>query len=499
MTAPQPVPWATAVETHTAALFFVGEKVFKVKKPVDLGFLDFSTPAARLAACRAEVRLNRRLEPDVYEGVADITVDGTVVEHAVVMRRLPADRSLAALVARADSAVGEELTRLASVLAEFHESCPVVGRELDDGRWIRPPDLWRTNVEQSRLQSPAVLAEEDLEAAAWLAQRYAAGRDPLFRERLASGLVRDGHGDLLTDDVFCLADGPRVLDCLEFDDRLRTVDVLLDAVSLAADLERLGRPDLAELFLAKYAAEAGESHPISLEHYYMAYRALVRAKVAAIRAHQGDASAADEARALLGICVQHLHAAQVRVVMIGGLPGAGKSTVSAAVAQRLPGVVIGTDVMRYDVLPGDGRSDPYRTGRYDCAVTDRIYAEMVWRAREAVEQGRHVVLDASWASPVHRKAVRAMAHAAHADLVEVCVAVDDATAEQRLADRRHGPGLSEADALVRTLMKADFAPWPEAAHIDTSGSVEQAADGVLVLSHNSHSSPAMVGGEEAWR
>jgi len=342
--------WAAAVETNTAALYFAGDRVLKVKKPVSLGFLDFSTLEARRTACADEVRLNRRLSPDVYLGVSDIMVDGTTVEHGVLMRRLPFDSSLSALVARNAPSLADDIVRVARLLATFHDHSAVVGKELELDSWLHPGQMWRDNVAQARALSPAELSTEDLDAAEWLAQRYVAGRGPLFRDRLAAGLVREGHGDLLADDVFLLPDEPRILDCLEFDQRLRVTDVLLDIASLMMDLERLGRGDLARLLLDKYSAEVGEMHPQSLEHFYVAHRALIRAKVASIRSKQIGATSRVP-RDLLAMCIRHLQAAQVRLVLVGGLPGAGKSTLSTVLAGRLPSTVVSSDSVRWEISP----------------------------------------------------------------------------------------------------------------------------------------------------
>ncbi|HET6818644.1 MAG TPA: AAA family ATPase [Mycobacteriales bacterium] len=465
MSAPLVDGWAAAVETHTAALYFAGDHVLKVKKPVSLGFLDFSSIEARRAACADEVRLNRRLAPDVYLGVSDIVVDGAAVEHGVLMRRLPLDRSLSALVARGVPSLADDVIRLARLFAAFHEHAPVVGRDVAVDIWTHPGQLWRDNVAQASALSPDELPTEDLDAAEWLAQRYVEGRSALFRDRLSAGLVREGHGDLLADDVFLLADEPRVLDCLEFDQRLRVADVLLDVASLVMDLERLGRPDLGRLFMDKYAAEAGENHPTTLEHFYIAHRALVRAKVAAIRAQQLNVTTRVP-RDLLAMCIRHLQSAQVRLVVVGGLPGAGKSTMSALLAGRLPATVVSSDAVRWELAPTGGPA-AYGAGRYSPAVTNRVYDEMMRRAADRLAHGEHVVLDATFATDAHRAAAREVARRHAADLTEMCVVVDDATAAQRIAERARGLGRSEADVDVRNRLRAQFAPWPEASVVDT--------------------------------
>ncbi len=161
-----------------------------------------------------------------------------------------------------------------------------------------------------------------------LARRFLAGREPLFDRRVAGGRIIDGHGDLLADDIYCLADGPRVLDCLDFDDRLRWLDGLDDAAFLAMDLERLGAPDLARHFTDWYAEYSGDPAPASLRHHYVAYRALVRAKIARIRAAQDEPAAGCEAQQLADIALRHLRAGAVTLVLVGGLPGTGKSTLA---------------------------------------------------------------------------------------------------------------------------------------------------------------------------
>ena len=142
---------------------------------------------------------------------------------------------------------------------------------------------------------------------------------------MQAGRIVDGHRDLLAEDIFCLDDGPRILDCLEFDDRLRWLDGLDDASFLAMDLDRLGRPDLAEQFIDWYAEYTADPAPASLRHHYVAYRALVRAKVCCIRAAQNEPQAMPSAGHLADLPLRHLHAATVSLILVGGLPGTGKT------------------------------------------------------------------------------------------------------------------------------------------------------------------------------
>ena len=170
-----------------------------------------------------------------------------------------------------------------------------------------------------------MLRAGDIDAAQRLTDRFLAGRAELLSARMSAGRIVDGHGDLLADDIFCLDDGPRILDCLEFDDRLRWLDGLDDAAFLAMDLERLGEPALAEQFTRWYLEFSGDPAPTALRHHYVAYRAFVRAKVACIQAGQGEPHAAAQARQLTAMTLRHLRAGAVTLVLIGGLPATGKS------------------------------------------------------------------------------------------------------------------------------------------------------------------------------
>ena len=285
-------------ETHSAAVFLVGDRAYKLKKSVDLGFLDFRDLTARAAVCAREVELNRRLAPDVYLGVADVVgPDGAVCDHLVVMRRMPDDRRLSTLV-RTGADVDDGLWHLAHLVAAFYSradrppvTAAAASRDALAARWA---DNTASLLDHGR----GVVDLDEVLVVDALAARYLAGRNALFERRIGEGRAIDGHGDLLADDIFLLDDAPRVLDCIEFDDSLRFGDALADVAFLAMDLERLGRPDLAERFLAAYREHADDTWPASLAHHHVAYRAHVRAKVGAIRVGQGDAAAASEAHTL---------------------------------------------------------------------------------------------------------------------------------------------------------------------------------------------------------
>jgi len=340
---------AAIAETHISVLVSIGERVYKLKKPVSFEFADFSDRTLRERACHREVELNRRLAPDVYLGVADVLgEDGRPCDHLVVMRRMPADLRLAQLV-RDGRPVDGVLGDIARRIAAFHAGAATSEEIAAAGRRDAVRAVWEASFDELAPFTGPVLDAEACRRVEHLVRRYLAGRAPLFDHRIALGAVRDGHGDLQAEDIFCLDDGPRILDCIEFNDRLRHGDVLADVAFLAMDLERLGAPDAAARFLARYREFAGETYPPSLADHYIAARAHVRCKVACFRHAQGDAAAAGASRALLDLAARHLEAARVRLVLVGGLPGTGKSTLAAALADATGWSVLRSDEVRKDL------------------------------------------------------------------------------------------------------------------------------------------------------
>jgi uncharacterized protein len=461
-------PYAQAAETHSAVVFFAGDRAYKLKKPVNLGFLDFSTTQARAAACAREVELNQRYAPDVYLGVAEVRgPDGGVCDHLVVMRRMPASRRLSALV-QAGAPVTDAVRQVAKLLAAQHASAPR-GPQIDkQGSRDALRQRWADNFIQARqaagdLLDPAAVAE--IQRLAW---QFLSGRGPLFDARISAGRILDGHGDLLAGDIFCLDDGPRVLDCLDFDDRLRWIDGLDDAACLAMDLEYLGNARLGEQFIGWYAEYSGDPAPPSLCHHYIAYRAFVRAKVGWLRSGQGVPGAAVEACALAAMAEDHLRAGAVALVLIGGLPGTGKSALADALARRMGCTVLSSDRIRKELagLPATQQpAVPYGSGIYAPAMTEATYAELLRRATGLLARGELVLADASWTSARHRAAAAAAAARSHAPLVQLRCTAPANLAGQRLSSR--APGASDADQNIAQQMAADAAPWPEAVTIDT--------------------------------
>jgi len=460
-------------ETHFSILLFLGEHVLKMRKPIRFDFADFSTPAARAEDCRREVDLNRRLAPDVYLGVADVTMAGQTLDHLVVMRRLPAERALARLVCSEPEAVWEvELHAVARALATFHARADRSPEISANASLSAVSDQFEANVAATAHFVGPVLDASAHHAVVGAVRRYLVGRDPLFKARIAAGQVCDGHGDLQADDIYCLDDGPRILDCLEFDESLRCGDVAADVAFLAMDLERLGKTEAAVRFVRDYEAWVGARLPASLLHTYIALRAYVRIKVACIRHEQGNLDAAEEAVRLLELAQSHLERGRVRLVLVGGLPGTGKSTLANALSDPLGAIVLRSDELRGG--PSSAVADrsvaaTFRRGRYTPRRTQDVYNELISAARQHLGLGQSVILDASWIDASNRGLAQALAIQASADLIELHCTAPPAVIERRIAMRlQDSEGLSEATVEIGRAMARLEAPWPSATDVDTA-------------------------------
>lgn len=488
------------VETHSALIVLYGDEAHKVRKRIDLGFLDNRTVEARAEQSRREVELNSRLAPDVYDGVLEVRgPDGEVIDHVVRMRRLPSGRSLESLVrSRAsgsgrvgDPDLGAGVREVARQLDHLHAASPH-SEEIDAvGTADAVAGLWRDSIDHLRRLSVGEDAPEIVDDVEWLAGEYLRGRNRLLRARIETGRVVDGHGDLLAADVYLLDDGPRVIDCLEFDDRLRFGDAMLDAGFLAMDLDRVGARDLAAAFLAAYRDFSGDDAPSSLVHHYIGYRALVRAKVTAIRAEQSENFGADArlALSLADRAVDALLRARVRLILVGGVSGSGKSTLAAPLAVALGAELLRSDELRSDELGSDvpvgGGAEgacPRDDGngdRYSEGAVSAVYSRMLARAGESLALGRSVVLDATWLDPRRRAQAETVAADAHAELVEVSCTAPHAELVRRIEERgRTGTDPSEATVAVLESQLADLAPWPDAIEVDTTDLDSRSADAV---------------------
>ncbi len=432
-------------ETHTGTVFLIGDRAYKVKKSLKTDFLDFSTPARREQVCTREVELNRRLAPHSYIGVGHfVGPQGGPAEPVVVMRRHARSNSLASLVKEGQPVDGH-LARIAELLARFHDGA-TRGQTIEaQGTVDAVSARWQQNLDELQRYTDRVFPQESLDEMRRLAAQFMSGRAVLFDRRIADRRIVDGHGDLLADDIFCLPDGPALLDCLEFDDRLRYVDGIDDAAFLAMDLEFLGRGDLGQTFLNEYRRRAEDPAPRTLVDFYVAYRAAVRAKVDCLRVAQGHSDAGVDVRRHIDIALEHLRAATVRLIIVGGGPGTGKTTLSRALAGQIGAQVISTDDVRRELRQtGEISGDPgeLHQGLYAPEYVSAVYDEVLRRARLLLSSGSPVILDGTWRDARQRERAHALAGETASPVVEFECSLPLGEATQRLAAR--GPSTSDA-------------------------------------------------------
>lgn len=474
--------WTPEVhETHAGLVVLVGDRAYKTKRPVVTEFLDFSTVQLRERACAREVELNSRLAPQAYLGVAHLTGPGPEEsEPVVVMRRYSDSARLSKRVGAADATAAGEITAVAMVLARFHSGARR-GAEVDaEATASAVTRRWDANLSEMRPFAGPVISDGVLREIAVLAHRYLSGRSELFMKRIGNRRIVDGHADLLADDIFWCDDGPVLLDCLDFDDRLRYVDGIDDAAFLAMDLEFLGRGDLAGQFLSDYRRFAEDPAPWSLADFYIAYRAVVRAKIDCIRVGQGHGEAAADAGRHLQIAVQHLRAAIPLLVVVGGGPGTGKTTVARGLAERIGAEVISTDEVRKHLLSNgviEGAVGVVDSGLYTPDNVAAVYDDVLRRADRALTGGQSVVLDGTWRDAAHRGRVRELAARAHTALTEIACATPLAVAQDRIA-RRTGSASDAtreiAEALASRTGGADG--WEDAYRLDTGRPPSEVVD-----------------------
>jgi aminoglycoside phosphotransferase family enzyme/predicted kinase len=456
-------------QTHTGMVVLVGDRAYKTKRAVVTDFLDFSTVALREEALARELELNSRLSPQAYLGLAHLEGPGADErEPVLVMRRYPDSARLSSRV-KAGVDVSGDLRDVARILAEFHTRGRR-GLDVDvHGRVPAVTARWEDNLDEMAPFADDVVPRDTLKRVRELATQFIAGRAVLFADRISLRRIVDGHADLLADDVFCLDSGPVLLDCLDFDERLRCVDGLDDAAFLAMDLEFLGRPDLAELFLDEYCRQAADPAPEALRHFCIAYRAVVRAKVDCIRVSQGVAEARADAVRHLDLAVGHLRAAVPKVILVGGGPGTGKTTLARSLAEQIGAEVISTDDVRRDLVRDgviSGEPGRLEAGLYTPENTARVYTVVRRRAHSVLASGGSVILDGTWRAEPERERVRELAQTAHAALVELACTTPLREAQARIETRTGST--SDATPEIAAAMEHRAGAWPGAYVIDTA-------------------------------
>ena len=395
------------------------------------------------------------------------------------MRRLSDTDQLAHRIDQSDVVSEAEIRELAKYVATFHAECAVDQRSDLERHWVAIRQGWLRECDELDALGDDVAPAADRSELRCLGLQYLAGRESLFERRLLGGHVREGYDDLRCDHVYLTPHGPPVVDC---DRTLRAADVVSDVASLVMDLERRGVPELAGQFLAAYREFSAETYPDSLLDYYLSLAAMVRAKVDATRARQLRCESVQDQREAIRFATGHIRRAIPMVIVIGGLPGSGKTTISDEYAMTSSVVHISSDEIRrgrHDVDADDPKAPEWEGGAYTPAATAAVYGELISRAHAALANGCSVILDASWRSVVERERARQLSRKSWAIPLELHCVVDNHLAYPRLTGTREG--YSPAGVAIRRRMVALYQPWPTAAIISTAGSTTESIEQIAGL------------------
>jgi aminoglycoside phosphotransferase family enzyme/predicted kinase len=475
------------VETHISWVFLTDHYAYKLKKPVQFEFLDFSTPELRHRACLDEVRLNRRLAPDVYIAVLPITQDssgilelngrGQEIEWVVQMRRLPAKNALD-VVLREDRLTPEQSQSIATHLTDFYVR--LSPKPIDPARYRAVLNA-HVRANGAALLSSCREGQSRVRRIQSAQLRFLNVEAELFDSRATDGRIVEGHGDLRPEHIF--VDGrPIVIDCIEFSEELRTVDIADELSFLGMECQRLGDEGLGKTVIAEYQKVRGDYIPDSLLSFYLCYRALVRAKVAIIREQQQANDTVSSSAALVrqyidlaDRCAKQL--GPPMLLIVGGLMGSGKSTLAENLADAFAIDVLSTDHIRQSGIGPSETPAGYGEGNYQPDMRSRIYDELFCRAGELLKDGQSVVLDGTFLTCCLRNRAYDLGARHGAKTLHVQCTCPRQIAYARIEKRtERGEGASEARTELYDLQARDLEPVradEPAIAIDTTCDISQ--------------------------
>ena len=489
---------ARAVETHISWVVLAGERVFKFKKPLSLGFLDFGTLALRRHACEEELRINRRTAPQLYEAVvaliapahaprlvplANVQPQDEVLEYGVQMQRF-ADGALLAEQLDAGTLLPAHLSALAERVAQLHASAALAPDESDFGSAAIVRQQSQTNLDTLAAMALPEAERRTLQTLNAWTQREGERLAPLFAARKAAGHVRECHGDLHMGNLVQLSDGAQMFDAIEFSEALRFIDPIADVAFLCMDLQARGRPDLGWHFLNGWLEHSGDYDGLQLLRWYLVYRALVRAMVAGFRLQQ---SAQDEAEAALHELQRYLALAELLcqprprgLWLAQGVSGSGKSFSTTPLVATHGMVRLRADVERKRLfgLTATASSAALSENLYSTEVTARTYAQLLALSGRLLDAGFAVLVDATFLAHSQRAPFSALAAEKAVPFAILAFDAPLPVLEQRVAQRlAQGGDASEATLQVLAAQLARREPLTEdelalAVQIDTTQPVD---------------------------
>lgn len=445
------------LQTHASWVALLPRFVYKVKKPVKLGFLDFSTAEKRRRFCEREVTLNRRLSSGIYLGIVPITRGkdglafdgpGRIVDYAVRMRRLPEKYFLLNMLSRGKGTT-RDIERIVALLGRFYSTHPSTP---EIARWGRIHILRKSTTENACQTLPFVektISRAALEGIGIYNKEFYRLNRSLFESRGRDGHIRDCHGDLHLEHIHLGPNKVTIYDCIEFNERFRMIDVANDVAFLAMDLDFRGRGDLGRYFAARMAEELHDPDALRLLDFYKCYRACVRGKVESLRSvatglNESERSASRRtAREYFRLALRYAVAGSKPLVLIVmGRVASGKSTLARALGHEMGWDVLSSDRLRKEIAnaPLCERGDTAQRERlYSRAMSDRTYSTLLRQALQQVRKGHSVVLDATFGSRERRDVLRKALDTASVNFCFVETQASTPAMKLRLRARLYSP------------------------------------------------------------
>ena len=454
---PHPCERIEVIETHISWVLLTGLRAYKIKKPVALGFVDFTTLDRRRRFCYEELRLNRRLAPDLYLDVVPITGspdvpriggDGDAIEYAVRMLQFHQDYLLSRMMER-DEVTAEHVDQLAQTVAGFHERIAVADPDSEHGSLKDVFEPAAENFEHllRLLDEPKKRVTEELQE--WSMFQFERIRD-VFVARKREGMIRECHGDMHLGNMFLHNGVPTVFDSIEFNDSLRWIDVMSEVAFVVMDLEDRGRPDLARRFLNTWLEYSGDYAGLRVLPFYLVYRALVRAKVDAIRMDQGHLDRTewqhlnDDCAGYLELASRYTTACRPMLMITTGPSGSGKTTGTQDVVERFGAVRVRSDVERKR-MHGLGPLESSHRQIYSAEDTERTYDRLAELATNVIDAGYPAVVDATFLQRDQRDRFRRLAHCLSVPFLILQFAANEDVLRERVRARQlAGHDASEA-------------------------------------------------------
>ncbi len=498
---PHPVKTISVAETHISWVILTGPYAYKIKKPVNFGFVNFSTLARRKWFCTEEVRLNRRLAPDLYLGVIPITGsplvpqlggEGTPIEFAVKMKQFSPNQELTQILSDPGNH-REVVTQLAHIIADFHGR---VDRAPAGTNFGTPDRIWgavRECLEEIPMSGGSSEIREQLQdIRAWL-EVERQNQQATFLQRKLQGSIRECHGDLHVANIAVNEGKPWVFDALEFQPWLRWIDVMSEVAFLAMDLEKRGRRDLAAIFLNTYLEIRGDYSGVRVLRFYKIYRALVRSKVAGLRLAQltnrdrewGEAK--QEFYGYVRLAHRLIKGSSPGLILMHGVSGSGKTTISTKIMLELGAIRVRSDIERKRTeLEGETGQESFGRNKdlYHSSMTEAVYRRLRELASLLLQCGETVIVDATFLKEGHRAHFFQLSQDCGCPCVILAISAPTKVLEERL-QMRNEEGIDASDATAEVMkqqkkLKKPFTPL-ERKHViqvnsTNSDSIQMALD-----------------------